>query len=159
MILNHEKIVTFRLGDDLFAAGVGEVERVLRYERPRPIPNVPDWVEGVMDYQKSLLPVVDLRRRFELEPADPGPDTRVVVLNVGGTQMAIVVDSVLEVGGLDPADVAEPPAFFRGLAGEYLRGLVRRSGQIVILLDVERLLTATERLHLERAAQEAATDE
>jgi purine-binding chemotaxis protein CheW len=159
MSLTQEKIVTFRLGEDLFAAGVAEVERVLRYARPRPIPNVPDWIEGVVDYQKSLVPVIDLRKRFELADPVAAAETRLVVLNVGGSQTAVVVDAVLEVSNLDPSQVAEPPAFFRGLAGEYLRGIIRRGEQLVILLDVERLLTATERLHLERAAAEATSDE
>jgi purine-binding chemotaxis protein CheW len=159
MSLTHEKIVTFRLGEDLFAAGVTEVERVLRYERPRQIPNVPGWVLGVIDYGKSLVPVIDLRRRFELEPREATSSTRTVILHVGESQMAIVVDAVLEVTPLDRASVAEPPPFFRGLAAEYLRGLLRRDGNLVILIDVERLLSATERLHLERATAEAASNE
>ena len=66
---DRAQIVTFRLGDDLFAADINSVERVLRYKQPSPVPNVPEWIEGVIEYQKRVLPVVDLRARFSMERA------------------------------------------------------------------------------------------
>ena len=63
------QIVTFRLGDELFAADIFSVERVLRYTPPTPVPNVPAWIEGVIDYQGRVVSVINLRRRFELPAA------------------------------------------------------------------------------------------
>lgn len=153
---DRAQIVTFRLGDDLFAADINSVERVLRYKQPSPVPNVPEWIEGVIEYQKRVLPVVDLRARFSMERASVGGDTRILVFNGGGEFVAVTVDAVLEVAALDPATLAPPPALFRGLAGEYLKGIVRRADRLVIFLDVERLLSTTERLALETAASATA---
>jgi purine-binding chemotaxis protein CheW len=153
-----DKIVIFRLGDDLFAAGVRSVERVLRYQRARPLPDVPPWVDGVIEYRANVIPQLDLRRRFELRETAAGPTTRVLVLSVGGGWVAVVVDAVLEVAGYDASQLAAPPALFRGLAGEYLQGLVRREERLVVLLDVDRLLSATERLRLEQAAAGASAN-
>ena len=153
---DHAQIVTFRLGDDLFAADINSVERVLRHQQPSPVPNVPEWIEGVIEYQKRVLPVVDLRARFAMERAPVSSETRILVFNGGGEFVAVTVDAVLEVAALDPAQLAPPPALFRGLAGEYLRGIVRRADRLVIFLDVERLLSTTERLALESAASAAA---
>lgn len=153
-----DKIVIFRLGDDLFAAGVRSVERVLRYQRARPLPDVPPWVDGVIEYRANVIPQLDLRRRFELRETAAGPATRVLVLSAGGGWVAVVVDAVLEVAAYDPAHRSAPPALFRGLAGEYLLGLVRHRERLVVLLDVERLLTASERLRLEQAAAGASAD-
>ena len=150
------QIVTFRLGGELFAADIYSVERVLRYQTPTAIPNVPDWLEGVIDYQGRVVPVIDLRRRFEMPAIDAASETRILVFTAGGEWIAATVDSVLEVSALDAGAVSPPPPFFKGLAGEYLRGLVRRGERIVIMLDVERLLSTTERLVLELAAGEAA---
>lgn len=147
------QIVTFRLGDDLFAADIYSVERVLRYQAPTSIPNVPDWIEGVIDYQGRVVPVISLRRRFDLAPAPVANDTRILVLNAGGEWIAAIVDAVLEVQVLDAASVQQPPPLFRGLAGEYLKGIARRGERLVIFLDVERLLAATDRLHLEFPAE------
>lgn len=152
------KIVVFRLGSDLFAAEVQSVERVLRYQRARALPDVPSWVDGVIEYRASVIPQLDLRRRFELADAAVGPTTRVVVLNSGGGWVAVVVDAVLEVAGYEPSQLAEPPALFRGLAGEYLRGLVRHGERLIVLLDVDRLLSASERLRLERATAGVTAD-
>ena len=144
------QIVTFRLGDDLFAADIFSVERVLRYQAPTPVPNLPAWVEGVIEYHGRVVPVIDLRRRFELPPRGAAAETRILVFNSSGEWIAAVVDAVLEVAAVSDAELAPPPPLFRGLAGEYLRGIARRNGRLVIFLDVARLLSTTERLALQR---------
>ncbi|MFN2566905.1 MAG: chemotaxis protein CheW [Gemmatimonadaceae bacterium] len=158
MIAMTDKIVIFRLGPDLFAAGVQSVERVLRYQRARPLPDVPQWVDGVIEYRSHVIPQLDLRRRFELPEAPAGPTTRVLVLNAGGGWVAVVVDAVLEVASYDPSQLSPPPALFRGLAGEYLKGLVRHGDRLIVLLDVDRLLSATERLRLEAATADVSAN-
>lgn len=151
-IAEAARIVTFRLGKDLFAADIFAVERVLRYEQPRTIPDVPSWIEGVVEYQGRVVPVIDLRRRFELEVSAIGPHTRILVLSSGEELVAVIVDAVLDVRPLEEGDLAPPPELFRGLAGEYLRGLTRRDGALVVVLDVGRLLSSRERLALKPGA-------
>jgi purine-binding chemotaxis protein CheW len=145
------QIVTFRLADDLFAADIFAVERVLRWHQPTTIPNVPDWIEGVIEYQSRVVPVINLRKRFEMDSAEPGNLTRILIFNSGGEWIAATVDAVLEVTVLDAKQLNPPPPLFRGLAGEYLRGVVRRNDKLVIFLDVPRLLSTNERLSLEQA--------
>ena len=149
---DRSQIVTFRLGEDLFAADIYSVERVLRFQEPTPIPNVPAWIEGVIEYQGRVVPVINLRRRFEMPPRAAANDTRILVFNTGGEWIAATVDAVLDVSSLDTARVAPPPPLFRGLAGEYIKGIVRREARLVIFLDVDRLLSTNERLLLEQAA-------
>jgi purine-binding chemotaxis protein CheW len=145
------KLVNFKLGDDLFAADIFAVERVLRYQAARTLPDLPSWIEGVIEYQKRVIPVVNLRRRFELPEREPAPETRIIVLNAQGDWIGIVVDSVVEVTTVDAGNVSAAPSFFRGLAGEYLKGILRRGEgeRLVIVLDVEQLLSSTERIRLQ----------
>ena len=152
---DSNKLVIFRLGDDLFAADVQAVERVLRYATPTAIPDTPDYIEGVMDYLNRVVPVVNLRRRLEMSVTEPGKDTRTLVANVSGEWIGLVVDSVVEVSPFVPADVTPPPKLFRGLAGEYLKGIVRQNNRLIIYLDVEHLLSSTERIALQHAGTEA----
>jgi purine-binding chemotaxis protein CheW len=152
---DRAQIVTFRLGDELFAADIFAVERVLRYQAPTPIPNVPDWIAGVLDYRGRVVPVLDLRRRFGMPPREVLGDTRILVFVASGQWIAAIVDAVLEVAAVDPSKLAPPPPLFRGLAGEYLRGLVRHGSRLIVYLDVGRLLTSTERLHIDQAAEPA----
>ena len=150
------QIVTFRLGDELFAADIFSVERVLRYTPPTPVPNVPGWIEGVIDYQGRVVPVINLRKRFEL-PAAPVPaDARILVLTVEDEWVAATVDGVLDVTVLDAARLAPPPSLFRGLAASYVRGIVRRAERLVVLLDVGRLFSTDERIVMERPSEESA---
>lgn len=145
--------VTFRVGADTFGADILCVERVLRYAPPTAVPNLPDWVEGLLDYGSRVVPVIDLRRRFGLDAAARAETgRRIIVFSVGDEWVGAIVDAVLEVVTLEPSHLSPPPALFRGLRAEYLRGLVRRDGQLVILLEIPRLLTATERLELQQAA-------
>lgn len=148
------QLVTFRVGEDFFAADIFAVERVLRHQTATPIPNVPPWIEGVIDYQKRVVPVINLRTRFELAAVPVRPETRLLVFQVDGDWIAGQVDAVLEVISVAPEEIAPPPPIFRGLAGEYLRGVVRRKDRLIVLLDSSRLLTATERLQLEDAIGE-----
>jgi purine-binding chemotaxis protein CheW len=149
------KIVWFRLGSDYFAVDIFAVERVLRYQTPTAVPNVPEWIEGVIEYQGRVLPVVNLRRRFQLPAVPATAETRVLVLKSGSEWVGAVVDAVLEVASFDEALLSPPPALFRGLASEYLRGIVRLGDRLLIFLEVERLLSSDEWLTLERATEEA----
>ena len=148
------QLVTFRIGEDLFAADIFAVERVLRHQPATPIPNVPPWIDGVIDYHKHVVPVINMRARFELAAVPEHPAMRLLVFQVNDQWIAALVDAVVEVIAVAPEEVAPPPPLFRGLAGEYLCGVVRRKQQLIVLLDAARLLTATERLHLEEAIGE-----
>lgn len=147
----RRQVVTFALGDDLFAADVTEVERVLAYRPPAALPNLPDWVAGMAEYAGRSLPVLDLRARFSMEPAPPEVARRVLVLDAGGVRVGLVVDRVVDVVAVPPESWDAAPPLFRGLSGEYLHGVLRRDGRLVMVLHAARLLSSTERLALQRA--------
>lgn len=153
-----QQLVTFRLGDDLFAADIYSVERVLRYQAPTAIPNVPEWIDGVIDYRGRIISVIDLRSRFGLERIAARPESRILVFSVGNEWIGAIVDAVLEVASPTSEELAPPPAMFRGLSAEFLRGVVRRNGRLIVFLEVTKLLTTDERLVLQRAADEGTPD-
>ncbi|HEX6965743.1 MAG TPA: chemotaxis protein CheW [Gemmatimonadaceae bacterium] len=151
-----QQIVTFRVGDDRFAADIFSIERVLRYQQPTVVPNLPEWIEGVIDYAHRVVPVIDLRRRLGLPRTEPRPETRIIVFTLGDGWAAAVVDAVHEVTSVSAEQISPPPSLFRGLSAEYLRGLVRIGERLVLLVDMGRLLTATERITLERVSAESS---
>jgi len=155
-----QQVVTFRVGDEHFAADVLAVERVLRHVAPMPVPNLPAWMEGVIEYQSRVVPVIDLRRRFGLDQAGrPETGVRIIVFRAGEEWVGAMVDAVLEVSNVDGAQLSPPPPLFRGLKAEYVRGLMHRDGRMIILLEMPRLLTATEHLELQRASQGGASSD
>ena len=148
------QLVTFRVGDDLFAADIFSVERVLRFSPPRPIPNVPAWLEGVIDYGGRVVPVIDLRARFELAPATTRGLARILVVVAGADWIGAIVDGVDEVLTVTNDQLLPPPALFKVLARQYLRALVRPKTEeepVIVVLDVAQLLTTRERIVLEQA--------
>jgi purine-binding chemotaxis protein CheW len=155
------QLVTFRVGDDLFAADIFAVERVLRYAPPRPIPNVPAWLEGVIDYGGRVVPVIDLRARFELGPAANRDAARIIVVVAGEDWIGAIVDGVDEVITIASSRLSAPPELFKGLAKPYVRALVRAKTEedpVIVVLDVARLLTARERIVLDQAVAGARKD-
>lgn len=145
------QLVTFRVGGEEFGLDVFSVHEILRYQGVTQVPRAPAFVEGVLDVRGSVVPVVDLRRRFEVKEFAYDDDTRIILVEFGGERLGLVVDSVTEVLRAPENAISPPPAYIRGLAAEFVRGIVRLEGRLVILLDLERILSSEERIALEGA--------
>jgi purine-binding chemotaxis protein CheW len=144
------QLVAFRVAGQEFAFNIFQVERILRYEPPSPLPRAPEFLEGVLRHEGAAVPVIDLRKRLSV-PAPLREDTRTMILEWDGSRIGLVVDGVTEVLQVPAGDVTPPPPIVRGLAAEYITGLVVRDARIVIVLNAGRLLTSSERLALEAA--------
>jgi purine-binding chemotaxis protein CheW len=151
------RLVTFRLGKDLFAADIASVDRVLRYAAPSHVPDVPMWIEGVLEHRGSVIPVVDLRRRIDLPPADQSitADTRILVLTTAEGWIGAIVDAVVEVAVIPATAMSAPPPLFRGLVSRFLRGVATVRERLVVVLEMEQVLTSADRLTFEGALDAA----
>jgi purine-binding chemotaxis protein CheW len=144
------QVVAFRTGPHEFALDILQVERILRWETPTPLPKAPEFLEGVINFEGDAVPVVDLRKRLEL-PAMLSPETRLMVLGFADQRIAIVVDEVREVMRIDSTTITAPPPIVRGLAAAYIAGIITRGNRTIVLLQALRLLSSTERLQLAEA--------
>jgi purine-binding chemotaxis protein CheW len=145
------QLVAFKVGGQEFAFNIFQVERILRYEAPAPLPKAPEFLEGVLQYQGSAVPLVDLRKRLGAE-APLRDDTRTVILEFEGGKIGVIVDVVTEVMQVAAATVTPPPGIVKGLAAEYIAGLVVRNGRTIIVLNTNKLLSSKEKLALKGAA-------
>ena len=152
------KLVIFDLGGDLFAADVQAVDRVLRYVSPSAVPDVPAWVEGVIEHRGGVIPVIDLRRRLGTAEQPIGAGTRTVVLNTSAGFIAGIVDGVREVALVPTGAVTAPPPLFRGMSGDAIRGIAKVGDRLVVVLDVERVLATADGVRAARAATVAGVD-
>ena len=141
------QLVTFRVGRQEFAFDILQVERILRYSAPSPLPNAPGFLEGVLPYGDGTVPVIDLRKRFELEAAIR-EETRLMVLELEGQRIAVLVDEVVEVLRVKSISISAPSPFVSGLAAVYISGIVTRGGRPLIILNARKLLSSSERLSL-----------
>jgi len=149
------QIVVFRVGGQEFAFNVFHVQRILRYEAPAPLPKAPAFLEGVLQIHGAVVPVIDLRKRFELSDAPIREETRLMVIELEALAVAVIVDAVLEVVRVQADTVTAPPSVVRGLAAEYIQGIISMGQRTIILLQTGRLLTSAERIALEVVAGEA----
>jgi len=149
------QLVTFRVGGQELAFDILQVERILRYQTPVPLPKAPAFLEGVIAYDGGAVPVLDLRKRLEL--ASPiREETRLMVLGLEDQRVAIVVDEVREVLRVDSTTISAPGPMISGLAAAYIAGLVTRAERTIIVLNTRKLLTSTERLALTAVASTGA---
>jgi purine-binding chemotaxis protein CheW len=141
------QVVTFKVGRQEFAFDILQVERILRYSPPSPLPKAPQFLEGVMPYEDAAVPVIDLRKRFELE-APIREETRVMVLELENQRVAVMVDEVREVLRVDSTAISAPGPVVSGLAAVYIAGIIARPDRTIIILNARKLLSSTERLAL-----------
>jgi len=144
------QIVIFRVAGQEFALEISQVERILRWQRPSPVPKAPAFLDGVVAYDDGVVPVVDLRTRLSVEATD-GAETRLVVMQLDDQRVAVAVDAVVEVLRIDAREVAAPPDLVRGLAAKFIDGILSREDRTVLLLNARRLFTSKEKLALARA--------
>jgi purine-binding chemotaxis protein CheW len=151
------QLVTFKLAGQDFAFNIFQVERILRFEAPAPLPKAPDFLEGVLQYQGGAVPLVDLRKRLGA-PAPHREETRSVILEWegGGGKLGVVVDAVTEVLQVAAERITPPPGIVKGLAAEYITGLVVLDRRTIIVLNTARLLTSKEKVALDTAVQPQA---
>jgi purine-binding chemotaxis protein CheW len=141
------QVVTFKVGRQEFAFDILQVERILRYSEPSPLPKAPQFLEGVMPYGEGAVPVIDLRKRFEVD-APIREETRLMVLELEAQRVAVLVDEVREVLRVDSTTIAAPGPVVSGLAAAYIAGIITRPGRTIIILNARKLLSSSERLAL-----------
>lgn len=151
------QIVTFRLGGQDFAFNIFQVERILRYQEPAALPKAPAFLEGIVQYASVVVPVVDLRKRVNVD-APLREETRIIILEWEEGKVGVVVDAVLEVLKVAAEQIAPPPPIVRGLAAKYIVGIVTLDSRTIVVLSAPKLLTSREKLALDRLSVKAADE-
>lgn len=141
------QLVTFRVGGQELAFDILQVERILRHVAPSPLPKAPGFLEGVVPYEGGAVPVVDLRKRLEVD-APIREETRLMVVDLGDQRVGVLVDEVREVLRVDSTTIAAPGPMVSGLAAAYIAGIVSRPERTIIILNARKLLSSTERMAL-----------
>ncbi len=136
--------VTFRLGDETYGINVMQVQEVLRMTEIAPVPGAPHYVLGIINLRGNVVTVLDTRTRFGLEPKETDDATRIVIIETDGHIVGILVDSVAEVVNLRASEIETAPNVGNSESSRYIQGVFSRDGDILILVDVNKLLSAEE---------------
>lgn len=142
------RLLAVRVGERLFGLDIHEVKEVIPYQRSVPTPRPPHFIEGVVEHQGRLLPVLSLRRRLGLPELRPG--ARPVLLHVAweGVALGLAVDDAARVLGVRADEMLPAPPQVYGIRAEYIRGVARLDGRPVVWLATSRLLASAEPIAL-----------
>jgi purine-binding chemotaxis protein CheW len=134
--------VTFYVGDSLLGVPIQQIDEINRFLDLTPVPHGPAYVRGVINLRGEVVTVVDLRTILGLEPAEMTRNTRNVIINFNGEHVGLVVDRVADVVAARSDEIDRPPANLRGVDGCFYRGVYKLDSELMVLLDVEQVLTA-----------------
>jgi purine-binding chemotaxis protein CheW len=138
------QLVSFKIGDEEFGVDILKVQEINRMDQITRVPNAPDYVSGVMNLRGKVIPIVDLRQKFRLAKKDQDKDTRIIVVELKARVIGFVVDAVNEVLRI-PRNVTEPPPpMVAGIGSEYITAVGKLEDRLLILIDLERILVASE---------------
>jgi len=142
------KILIFSINGELYAVNIMEVERILEYEKSTKIPDSPQFVEGVINYEDKILPVIALSKRFNLPLAEVQAETKIIVVKQDHSKIGIIVDFVSEVKDIGVDNIEESPEIIAGISKRYIKGLIKSDGKIVIYLNMSAILTEEEKIQI-----------
>lgn len=146
------QIVTFKVGEEEFSVSILKVQEIIRMSEITKVPNSPSFVEGVINLRGKVIPVIDSRKRFGLPEAERTEASRIIVVDSGGKIVGLIVDSVTEVLRLPKSTVEPPPDIVGGVESDYIDGVGKLDNRLVILLNLDKVLSVKERGELEGAA-------
>lgn len=159
---NQQQFLTFQLGEEIFAANVAQVQEILDLIQITRVPQMPEYMLGVINLRGSVVPVIDLRRKFGMEAVEQTRDSCVIVLEVDCDGELVVVgalaDAVLEVLELGDHQIEPPPRMGMKLKSDFIRGMGRKDERFLILLNIDRIFSTEEMnlLHDNGHAEEVA---
>ncbi|WP_298272524.1 chemotaxis protein CheW [Geobacter sp.] len=138
------QLACFRIGDASFAADIMRIKEIIRPQKMTRLPKAPPFVEGVINLRGNVIPVVDLRKRFDLPERAALEESRLLVVTVGRQMVGLVVDDVTEVVTVQVHDIKPPPQVVEGVGAEYLIGVCLVREALIMLLNLDRILSSRE---------------
>jgi purine-binding chemotaxis protein CheW len=145
-------LVVFKLTNEVYGIDIQRVQSIISMPAITVVPGVPRFIEGIINLRGTLVPVVDLRARFELDAASESQKRVIVIVEIDGQQVGIIVDKVTEVRKV-PDEAIEPPSpFLASVDTAYLRGIAKVEERMIILLDLDRVFAPHEQQALRHAA-------
>ena len=138
------EILSFKLGDEEYGIDILKVQEIRGYEKPTRMANVPAYIKGVVNLRGIIVPIIDMRIKFNLDAVEYNEFTVVIILNVAGRVLGIVVDGVSDVTMLAPEQIKAAPNFSAHLDTGYVVGLGTVDERMLILMDIEKLIAGNE---------------
>ena len=136
----REKYLTFHLGGETYGIEIRHVREIIGIQKITEVPEMPEFLRGVINLRGQVIPVMDVRTRFKMDRRDYDDRTCVIVVEVQDNTMGLVVDTVSEVADIPDAEVQPPPKVSKAVSSRYIKGMGKTGDSVKILLDADKLL-------------------
>ncbi len=149
------QLVTFRLGKEEYGVNIEQVREIIRIVEIIHVPKAPAFVEGLINLRGTVVSVIDLRKRFDIIPSGEKEAERIIVVEVQNRTIGVIVDSVLEVLRLSSSNIDDVPPTVSGVDTKFLFGVGKIGERLMMLLDLDKVLSTEELKGLENLKQQS----
>lgn len=136
----HGRYLTFTVDREVYGLEILYVTEIIGLQAITKIPELPNYVKGIINLRGKIVPVIDIRMKFGKEPIEYDERTCVIVIEVNGISVGLIVDRVDEVMNIEDDEIADPPSIKTGFENSYIKGIGKAEGKVQLLLDCEKLL-------------------
>lgn len=143
------KVIVFAIGEEEYGVEVSNVKTIERLAPITRVPKTPPFIIGVMNLRGVVVPVMDLRRRFDLPEREYDEETRIIIVSVQDMEVGLLVDSANDVIEIDPGQIEDPPEVVGGIRAKYLRGVAKLNERLLVMLNLQEVLNKDEIIQLE----------
>lgn len=140
----HGRFLTFALGEEVFGIEIGHVTEIIGMQPITTLPEVPDYIKGIINLRGKIIPVIDIRIKFSKETIAYTDRTCIIVIDIEQIAMGLIVDNVSEVVTIDDENIVPPPDQRTGIQNKYIRGIGKAEGEVKLLLDCSKLFNEEE---------------
>ncbi|MCG8540609.1 MAG: chemotaxis protein CheW [Clostridia bacterium] len=146
--MSEKQYVIFNLGNEEYGVDIMKVKEISEFKESTKVPNAPYFVDGIINLRGEIIPIVNLKKRFNIDNNDVDSDTRIIVINLNERNVGFVVDEASQVLRINDNDIDPAPEIIAGIERQYITGVGKVDEKIIILLDLEKILTDEEKIKL-----------
>lgn len=144
-----KQYVIFKLGSEEYGVDIMRVKEISEFKESTKVPNSPYFVDGIINLRGEIIPIINLKKRFNIESEGINSDTRIIVINLNEKNVGFVVDEASQVLRINDEDIDPAPEIIAGVDRQYINGVGKIDDKIVILLDLEKILSDKEKEKIE----------
>lgn len=154
-VLRQEiQLACFKIGPESYALDIMKIKEIIRPQKLTPVPRAPSFIEGVINLRGTVIPVADMRKRFDQQINSESRKNRIVVCSLAGRIIGLLVDEVTEVRRFSRKEIAPSPQFIKGPQADYFLGVARVDDELIMLIDLEKVLSTHEKIELQKLNHE-----
>lgn len=147
--MSEKQYVIFKLGKEEYGIDIMNVREIVQYQESVKIPNSPAFIEGIINYRGKVIPIICLKKKFGMASSVNDANTRIIVINLNDKQIGFLVDEASQTVRIDDSNIDPTPEVISGIERKYITGVGKIDNRLVILIDLEKVLTDDDKEKIE----------